>query len=878
MLSDWLYRLRALFRREAMEGELEEELRFHFERQVEKYVQAGADRAEAVRRVRSSFGGMEQVKEHCRDARGVFALESLIQDLRYALRMWGNNPGFALAAVTAIGLGIGVNAAVFTLANAALLRSLPFDQGGHIVYVQGAKAGCESPCDIGRSYPDYREFRAQAKSFEGLAAYCFITGSVSDRSGLPERFRAWLMSANGFSVLGWKPVIGRDFVSTDERPGAAAVVLLAYSLWETRYGKDPSIVGKTIRVDGTPAVVIGVMPREVPLPGLELWMPLVPTGEWERRERDLFLFGRLASGTTLGKARAEMETISRRLESAYPAANQGIGIRVQDARHHFFNQRWRLVFLALWWAVGFVLLVACANVANLLLARAVGRSREISIRIALGAARWRVMRQLLVESVALSAAGGLAGWLLATCGVRAFEAAIPEGKPAWLDFTTIDYTVFGYLAAISIGAGILFGLAPALRLSKLDVNAALKDGGQGTSGGSRGRYLAGLLVVSEMALTVVLLVGAAGMIRMFLSIYRSQIGVDTSNVLTMRLDLPENKYAQPRDQISFYQRLEARLRTVPGVEAVFVTSGLPGHGADTFLYELEGAPPAEQQRPRVEGLAIGAGYFRAFKVRPLVGREFTESDGVTGVPVVMVNQRFAAKFWPEGSPVGRRLRLIESGKARSWLTVVGVAPDILQSRTGRGEFDPLIYLPYREQPQPSMDVAARTQVPPAMLGTAFRRAVQAIDEDLPVYALRTLEEDLWLRDWGIRVFGTMFAIFAAIALALASVGMYAVMAHAVNQRTQEIGVRVAMGASGADIIGLVIVRGIRQLATGLALGLAAAFVLTRLLGATLAGIGPADALTFVTVAVVLTLAGGLACAIPARRALRVDPVVALRCE
>ena len=877
MLNDLRYRLRALFRRSAVENELDDELQFHFEQQVEKLVRAGLARSEAVRQARLGFGGMEQVKEECREARGLAAAETLMQDFRHALRLWKKNPGFALAAVAAIGLGIGVNAAVFTLANAVMFKALAYEGSGHIVYIIGHQPGCELPCDTGRSYPDFRELRAQAKSFEALVAYHFAPVNLSDASALPEQYHALLITANGFSAFRQKPIAGRDFIPADELPGAAPVAILGYTLWDRRYGKDPTVIGRKIRVNEVPTIVIGVMPPEMQFrTSVDLWMPLVPGGDWQKREyRALMMLGILAKGVRLEAARAELDTISRRLESAYPAADKDIGIRVMEGKD-YFNPRIRMVLTGLWIVVGLVLLVACANVANLLLGRAVERAREISIRVALGAGRWRVIRQLLAESVTLSAAGGVLGWLLAFWGVRAFDAAVADGKPPWLDFS-MDYAVFAYLAAISIGAGILFGLAPALRLSRVDISAALKDGGHGASGGSRGRYLSGLLVTGEMATAVVLLVGTVLVVRTLLTIYRPQIGVNTANVLTMNVDLPDKKYPHPNDRIRFFEGLQARLRALPGVAAASMASSLPGHDGLDLTYELEGGGPADTRlQPPVHGLVVGAGYFHAMDVRPLVGREFNGVDGVGGPAAVIVNQSFAAKFWPGKSPAGKRLRLIEDGAAQPWLTVVGIVPDIWQNDM-RHEFEPLIYLPFRQRPAPGMAVVARTRVPPATLGQAFRREVQAMDDNMPVFALRTLDEEIRLHDWAVRVFGAMFTIFAVIAILLASVGLYAVVAHSVNRRTQEIGVRMALGATARNIVASVFAQGMRHVAFGLGVGLAAAFGLARLLRALLSGFQP-DWATFAVVALVLVVAGALACAIPARRATRVDPVVALRFE
>jgi len=648
-------------------------------------------------------------------------------------------------------------------------------------------------------------------------------------------------------------------------------------LWERRYGKDPSIIGKKIRVDEVPTIVIGVMPAKMQFrTGVDLWMPLVPTGDWEKRDyRGVVMLGRLAKGVPLQSARAELDTISRRLESAYPAGDKDIGVIVMEGRD-YLNPRIRLVLMGLWIVVGLVLLVACANVANLLLGRAVERSREISIRVALGAGRFRVMRQLLVESVTLSVAGGVVGWLLAFWGVRAFDAAIADGKPPWLDFS-MDYTVFAYLAAISIGSGLLFGLAPALRLARVDVNAALKEGGRGASGGARARYLSSLLVTGEMAAAVVLLVGTVLVVRTLVKSYQSPIGVNTANVLTMHVDLSEKKYPLPNNRISFYERLQARLLALPGVETASVASSLPGQDGMDFAYELEGAGPVDTgRRPQVRGLVVGAGYFHAMDLRPLVGREFSSADSVAGALVAMVNHSFAARFWPAGNPAGKRLRLLEDGAAQSWLTVVGVVPDIWQNDMRR-EFEPLIYLPFGQRPLAGMSVVARARVPPATLGRAFRREVQALDNDLPVFALRTLDAEIKRHDADAWALGAMFAIFAAIAMLLAAVGLYAVVAQSVNRRTQEIGVRMALGATARNIVASVFAQGMRQVAVGLGAGLAAAFGLARVLRVLLAGFQP-DWAAFAIVALVLVAAGALACAIPARRATRVDPVVALRFE
>ncbi|MGH9667776.1 MAG: ABC transporter permease, partial [Bryobacteraceae bacterium] len=455
------------------------------------------------------------------------------------------------------------------------------------------------------------------------------------------------MSANGLSVLGQKPAAGRDFTPEDVRPGATPVAILTYPLWEDRYGKDPSLIGKIVRVDEVPTAVIGVTPPGVILAGgNDLWLPLIPTADFEKRgNRTLLVLGRLAEHANLRSANAEMQTIARALEREYPVTNKNIGALVQNMADAHLNRRAKSLLRALLGSVGFLLLIACANVANLLLARAVARSREISIRWAVGAGRWRLIRQLMMESLLLAAAGGLIGWLLAVWGVHAFVAALTriEKMPA-LDFS-MDQTVLLYLVAISAGTGLLFGLAPALRLSRLDVNAALKNGGRGAAGGLRGRSLSGLLVMAEMALAVVLLMGAGVMIRSVMNIARTPTGVNPSNVLTMSVDLPSAKYPLPGGPIEFQQHLKGRLESVPGVESVAFSSGLPGNGwmmfAPSIAYELEGAPIEARKRPRIDSLVIGPDYFRVLEVRPAAGRAFTAADGAAGVPVMIVNQACA---------------------------------------------------------------------------------------------------------------------------------------------------------------------------------------------------------------------------------------------
>ncbi len=811
--------------------------------------------------------------------------ESWRQDAWFGMRALGKSPGFALTAVGMLALGIGANATVFTIANGFLLRDLPFADSERILYITGVNK--EDEGGRGESYPDYEYFRSQAKSFQALGAFSRFDADVSDAVSLPMQYKAARLTVNAFSAIGQRPVLGRDFLPEDARPGAQPVVILSYELWRNRYNEARSVAGSTIRINEVATVVIGVMAPGMRFPGdSRLWIPVAPAGEWTRREyRALTMFGRLAPGATPGSARAEMAGLAGRLEREFPASNRGVGVVVERFNDYFIGGDTRLAVLALLGAVGFVLLIACANVVNLLLSRAAPRAREVSIRVALGASPWRVIRQLLVESVMLAGAGGVVGLALGTWGVSAFQKTIlADERAAALSFP-VDLRVIGYLAAITLGAGILAGLAPALRLARLDVDAALREGGLGSSGGRRGQRLTAALVTFEMALAFLLLAGAGLMIRSFLKMARTPVGARTDHVMSMDVLLRASRYPGQAQEAEFYRQLLERVRRLPGVEEVGMASNLPGDGWTDFRYEIEGAAPVEaRQRPQTGGLIVSAGYFPLLGVRPVRGRALVDSDGANGFAVAMVNESFAKRAWPGQDPIGKRLRVeardtaSPAAAAAPWLTVVGVAPDIVQSDESQGLRDPLVYLPYREMPQREMVVAARTAAPPEYLAHDFRRAVQSIDGDMPVTDLRSLDQLLWERTWKWRVYGGMFSIFAAMALMLASVGLYSVAAQTTNGRIREIGIRMALGARRGDIVWMIIGGGLRRMGVGLAVGLGAALEGTRVLGALLVGVRPNDPATLEVAAMVLGLAGALGAAIPALRASRVDAAAVLRHE
>ena len=804
---------------------------------------------------------------------------SFWQDVKYGVRMLARNPAFTLVMVTALALGIGVNTTVFTLVNAVLFRGLPFERADRVMYLT-SNDPAKNRTDLTVSYPDLRDWRAQTKSFQGLGGFSDTPMVITDGTAAAERYDGYRMTANMFSLMGQKPMLGRDFLPEEDHPEAAPVCIIGYSLWESRYGRDPNILGRTIRINEAPATIVGVMPAGMKFPrNGELWTPLVPTSEFAKRDaRYVQVAGRLADGVSLERARKEFAVIAQRLEKEYPKSNQGIQARIIPYNDEFNGGQIRIVFLALLGAVGFVLLIACANVANLLLARSLGRFREVSIRTALGAARWRVIRQLLVESVLVGVLGGAVGLLIAMWGVHMFDLAVADvGKPYWIIFR-MDFTVFAYLAAICLATGVLFGLAPALQLSKVDLSSTLKEGGRGASGGAQARYLSGALVVTEVALSIVLLVGAGLMIRSFLNTYGMTRELPADRFLVMRLSLPRAKYPNDAARVRFYDSLEERLGAVPGVQAAVVTTSLPVTGSGSWKVELEGKPAVEEEKlPEVAGVLASPGYLDAIGIAVVRGRGFTRSDGLPGMQTAIVNQRFAAKYWPGEDPLGKRLRMHWDGD-RPWVTVVGVNRDFRQALRESGEIEPVICLPYRTRPVSDYTIMARAGAAPKALTSGIRKAIQEIDGDLPVFGVRTLDEQFERQRWPFRVFGSLFTIFALIALLLSSVGLYATMAYSVTRRTREIGVRMAMGASAGNVLRMVLSQGLRQLAVGLALGLAAAFGLARVLKTLLVGVTPTDPATFVTISAVLIAVGIFACWLPARAAMNVDPMLALRYE
>mgnify|MGYP001389586793 CR=1 FL=1 len=811
---------------------------------------------------------------------------NLLSDLRFALRLLIKDPWFTAVAALTLALGIGANSTVFTLVNAVLIRGLPFEQPERIMQLSTRNARDQAR---GVSYLDYQDWASSTRAFSTLAVMSGGTMNVSDEGRAPERYQGQFISHSLFGLIGTRPALGREFSPEDDRPGGDAVVLLGSGVWKNRYGGDPGILGKTIRINNVPSVVIGVMPDGFRFPNnADLWQPFAMVQGLAGQKRDARFYnvlGRLAPQATIEQARTDLSAITSRLAGEYPDTNKDIRPFVERYNAGTGGPI-RLMFLSLMGAVAFVLLIACANVANLLLARAAERTREISVRMSLGASRWQVVRQLLVESLMLAILGGVVGFGLSVVGVRLFDAAVSDprlGKPYWIEFS-MDWHVVGFFAGVCLLTAVAFGLAPALHISKTNVNEVLKEGGRGTGGSRRARRWTSVLLVTELALTLVLLSGAGFMMRSFLALYQLDLGVDTANVTTMRLQLPNQKYPTPETRLAFYQRLEERLGAIGSIGTATIASTVPLGGGAPRLLSLDGRPAAAGETPpTVVTILTGQTYFELFAL-PVRGRGFTATDGAAGADVAIVNERLAAMQFPNGDPIGRRIRLTipddsSPTAASPWLTIIGVTKTVRQRNPQNNpDPDPIVYRPYRADPIGGAALIVRTKGDPAAATALLREEVRALDADLPLFNIDTLDSILAVQRWPYRIFGSMFAIFAGIALVLSAVGLYAVTSYSVTQRTQEIGVRMALGAEAGQVLWLFLKQAVVKLAIGLAIGLAGAFGVGILLRTFLVQTGTRDPITLVSIALMLAIVSLAACYWPARRATRLDPMTALRYE
>jgi putative ABC transport system permease protein len=796
----------------------------------------------------------------------------MLGDLRYAVRTLRKTPAFTFAALLALMLGIGANTAIFSVVYSVLLRPLPYHQPERLVWVWETEPDLPLAPSTG---PDFLDWRQQNRVFQDLAAH---TQASLTLTGIdtPQQLRGAAISARFFQTLGVSPLIGRHFRDEEDQPDRNNVAILGYGLWDRVFGADKAVLGRSIILDGRSTTIVGVMPRDfVPFPRADIWVPIAIRPGVNRGQHYLWAVGRLKPGVTVRQAQAEMETIARRLTETYPETNTGIGVKVIPL-HEQFVGRARPTLIALAGAVAFVLLVACANVANLLLARSTVRRKELAVRAALGAGRWRLVRQLLTESLVLAVIGGGLGLLLALGGVGLLRL-IPGTDIPRLSEVTVDVQVLLFTLGVSLLTGVAFGLVPALQLSGSGLNAALGEGQRtGAHAAGRRRVRSGL-VVAEVALALSLSVASGLMVKSFLRVTAVDVGFRQENVLTAAISLPGTRYPEAQDRERFFQNLTERLRALPGVEVAGATSKLPILGGNNGSVIVEGQPlpKGNLEGPLVEFSAVNPGYFRAMGIAVRGGRVFTDNDTADSPTVAVINETMARKFWPGQEAVGRRFS--RDKNPPRWIEVVGVVADVRQHGIERVPL-PESYHPFTQNPRSMRYMVLRCAMDPSSLIPAVRRTVAGLDKDLPAYDVRTMEEVFATRTAPRRFQMLLFAVFAAVALLLASAGIYGVMAYGVSQRRHEIGVRLALGARTRDVLRMVMGEGLVLGLGGVVIGLVGSLALARVMSSLLFGVEARDPGTFLLVAPLSIVVALAASYLPARRAARVDPVVVLRAE
>jgi putative ABC transport system permease protein len=812
-------------------------------------------------------------------------MSTLLGDLRLAARLLLKDKWFTLAAVAALALGIAANNTVFTIVNGVLLRELPFEDPERIVAV-GLKTRPGARVAVAEvSYPDARDWQAAVQTFEGIGIFVENGMNVADETNAPERFLSAFVSANTFSLLGTRPLLGRDFRPEDDRDGAEPVALIGYSVWRDRYASSPAIIGRTVRVNGTPSVIIGVMPEGMLFPQRSVvWTPmsaLDAVSKTNREGRSFQAFGRLKPGITRQQADADLRRITSALAIQYPATNANIEGATAVMRMGIGGPI-RPLLASMMGAVAFVLLIACANVANLLLSRVASRAREVSLRMSIGASRWRIVRQLLMESMLLAAVAGVVGLLLSMGAIRLFWATASETDPPyWMHFA-MDWRVFGFLAVVCLGTSIVFGLMPALYTSKTNLTDILNDAARGSVGSRRGRRWSGALVAAQLALTLVLLTGAGLMVRNVLVASTMTAGVDTKHLVRMRLDLPSPAYDAPERRLAFYRQLEDRIASTPTLRATLANAVPIVGGASRQIAIATRPESSPSARPRATVVTIGGNYFAVLGARVAQGRTFTADDGTAGRGAAIVNERFAEMYLANADPVGQRIRIVDGGGGgdggQDWLTVIAVVQNVRQRPPQDGGFDPVVYVPFAFNVVSNTNVLVGSPSEPALAASLLRDQLRTLDPDLPVYEVQRLDEFIYKQQWAGRVFGSMFGIFGIVALVLATIGLYGVTAYAVSQRTREIGVRVALGAQAQHVWWLVTRGAAWQIAIGLAIGLAGSVFVSRVVPVAITRVEGTDPVTLAVAIALLMSVAFVACLVPGRRAMRLNPVEALRSE
>ena len=885
----FLSRVRGLWRRGAIDARLDEEVQAHLDALAAEFMRRGATPEEARLAARRAFGGIESMKEVHRDQGTFGVVRDCLRDVRFGMRLLVKERWFTAAAVIVLALGIAANNTVFVLLNGFVLRDLPFADPDRIVTIGTSLNGSVRP-NAGMSYLDFQDWSSGQRTFDGVAAVGETPVSVSDDAQVPERIVGAYLSSNALGLIGHAPTIGRGFEGRDDRPGTPAVVILSDALWRSRYGAEPAVIGRTIRVNSVPATVIGVMGSDFAFPARSrIWLSLSQVSADTRERRDARVLqgvGRLSRGTTREQAAGDLARIGAALATTYPETNRTAQPRVVLFREGTLGGRTRTTFPILLVMVGFVLMIACANVANLLLARAASRTREIAVRLAVGASRAQIVRQLLVESVLLASLAGVLALVLSMVAVSALSDTLSQmddgvrsGLPYWIRFE-IDWRVFTFLTLVCLGTGILFGLVPALQASRTGVAGQLVQAGTGHTGSMRQRRWNNRLVVAQLALTPMLLAGAVLMVRSIIAQQDFDAGVQTAGLVRMRVALSGAQYESEAQRARFYQQLEDRLADVPGMRAT-LASHAPFEGGSRRRLSIDGREVMNANRnPALVSLVtVGRDYFGTLGTPAIRGRGFTAADAGRPVAAAIVNEQFAAAHFANSDPIGHRLLLTNRDGRTLDAEIVGIAANIRQSSTeDLDSLEPIVYAAYPSDPIAEANILVRTNAAPGAIAGVIGAHVRGIDPDVPLFGVTTLDESLAVSDerMGLRVFGTIVALLGVIALLLSTLGLYAATAYATAQRTREIGVRIALGSRPIQIGWLVAAKAARQLAVGLSIGMAGALAVNQMMRGILIGVGTTDVATRAGVALLSMAVTFIASAIPARRAMRLNPIAALR--
>ncbi|HEV2499877.1 MAG TPA: ABC transporter permease [Terriglobia bacterium] len=883
MLSDLVYRLRALFRRGAVEADLSDELRFHYEQEVEKHVNAGLSRQEAQRQAALSFGGIEQTKEECRDARGIRFIETILQDVRYGLRQLRRNPGFTAIAVITLALGIGGTSAIFTYINAWIIKPLPYPHSERLMVFESHNTKIGWTTYGLNSTASFMDFKRQQTSFEKLTLWAGWEFNLTG-NGPPILMDGGRVSWNFFDALGAKPLLGRTFTPGEDRTGADDVAILSEGLWRSRYGGDPKIIGRSIIIGDEAYTVVGVMPAafQFPLMGIaNLWTPLALTDKQRADRGSSFFnaFGLLKAGVTEKQALAECATIYARLDKQFPATNRDLTLQVNSMRWEIAREEGAPELMICFVIVAFILLMACANVANLMLARATNRAKEFALRSALGASRGRLARQLLAESVLLFFFGGAAGVFVGVLGVHWIDAQIPAHIRGFLvnyGHVNLDLTTLAVTMGIALLCGLAFGVAPAREHSKHEVNQSLKEAGSQSSGTKASVRLRRVFVVAEITLAVVVLITTALLVKSFIVSVRLGPGFNAANVMVAQLALPRTKYSEDWQRRQFGEEALRRIRALPQVESAGAASSVPfgGFGQSVEAEAADRPSPQPGERRGAHFTAVSTNYFSVMQIGFLKGRPFTSADSQGNFPAVIIDRTMARDLWPHEDPIGREIRF---GEQHTVCRVVGVVNDVKWwNLRQRPEWQ--MYVPLAQFPSATFGFVVRTAAEPLSVARLVRNAIWAVDRDQPISSVERLKTLIDIVDTGYRTVANMLVFFAALAMFLGVIGIYGVMSEQVSRRTHEIGIRMALGARRPQVLGMILGEGLKLALIGVAIGVAIALGASRLLAAELYGVRPNDPFTFVAAPVMFTAVALLASYVPARRATKVDPMVALRQE